>query len=424
MMVYYGLLLYFMLEYIRPGSYVPALNALHLNSIVPVTVLLGALLRKGEVKVSKALSSMNARWVLYLLFLMVISGLTCDVKMYALLKFEAVIGYFFIFLVIKKEVYDLNRMKGVLATLVFVHLVVGALTPEMFSGDGERHYIASGSFLGDGNDFALSVNIAVPFCLFLMLEAQSVTKKLFYGGTLAVLVLAVVATQSRGGILALAFVGFYYWVKHDRKILGVIGIAIVVAFILVVAPPQFFDRMETLTQTGEKMEGSAQGRILAWTSAVRMAADHPFLGVGAGHFPVKYGAEYPPEGYRKNAIPWQTAHSSYFLLLGELGIPGIIFLLGLIVSNLVAGERTLRKAKPRSPNSDMTSRNLVIALNASLIAFMVGGAFLSGTYYPHIYLLAALLECGRDICLKSFVAETVAHGSVNAVPLAYRGAKT
>lgn len=422
MMVYYGLLLYFVLEYIRPGSYVPALNALHLNSIVPVTVLLGSLIKKGEVKASKALSSMNARWIWYLLFLMVISGLTCDVKTYALMKFEAVIGYFFIFLVLKKEVYDLGRMKGVLATLVFVHLVVGALTPEMFSGDGERHYIASGSFLGDGNDFSLSVNIAVPFCLFLMLESQSVTKKLFYGGTLAVLVLAVVATQSRGGILALASVGFYYWLKHDRKILGVIGIVIVVAFILAVAPPQFFDRMETLTQTGEKMEGSAQGRILAWTSAIRMAIDHPFIGVGAGHFPVKYGAEYRPEGFGINEVPWQTAHSSYFLVLGELGIPGIIFLLGLIVSNLVAGERTLRKTKPRLPNSNVTSRNLVIALNASLVAFIVGGAFLSGFYYPHIYLLAALLECGRDICLKSFTAETVSRSSVSAVPIAYRGA--
>ena len=108
-MVYYGLLLYFVLEYIRPGSYVPALNALHLNSIVPVAVFLGAWLKKGENTVSRVLNSMNARWILYLVFLMIISGLTCDVKTYALMKFEAVIGYFFIFLVIKKEVYEIGR---------------------------------------------------------------------------------------------------------------------------------------------------------------------------------------------------------------------------------------------------------------------------------------------------------------------------
>lgn len=102
-------------------------------------------------------------------------------------------------------------------------------------------------------------------------------------------------------------------------------------------------------------------------------------------------------------IPWQTAHSSYFLILGELGIPGIIFLLAIIISNFRAGERTLQEMKTRVTERDDTCRNLVIALNASLVAFAVGGAFLSAAYYPHIYLLAALLECGRDFCKQTLM---------------------
>ena len=31
-MIYYGLLLFFVLEYMRPGSYLPVLNLLHLNA--------------------------------------------------------------------------------------------------------------------------------------------------------------------------------------------------------------------------------------------------------------------------------------------------------------------------------------------------------------------------------------------------------
>lgn len=421
-MVYYGLLLYFVLEYIRPGSYVPALDVLHLNSIVPLAVLIGSLASKGQVKVSEVLGSANARWILYLLLLIAVSGLTCDVKKYAVDKFIAVIGYFFMFVILKKELYDFDRIKGVLTTLVLVHLAVGALSPDLFSGDGERHYIASGAFLGDGNDFALSVNVVIPFCLFLMLDAQGFTKKVFFAGALGVLILGVVATQSRGGILALACVGLYYWLRSGRKILGAIGLAVVVSFIFAVAPTQFFDRMETMTQTGDEMEGSAQGRILAWGAAVRMAMDHPLLGVGPGHFPVKYGVEYRPEGFGLNEIPWQTAHSSYFLLLGELGIPGIIFLLGIIGSNLAAGERTLRKTKPRLANEDSGTRNLVAALNASLIAFMVGGAFLSGAYYPHIYLLAGLLECGRALCNKSYAEVALASIPENTLTLGNRGA--
>ena len=419
-MVYYGLLLFFALDYIRPGSYVPALNALHLNSIVPLSVLIGSLVSKGQVTVSEALSGVNARWIMYFLVLIVISALTCDVKQYAIDVLERVFGYCIIFFIIKKEIYDLDRMKGVFTALVLVHLIIGGLTPELFSGDGERHYIASGGFLGDGNDFALSVNIAIPLCLFLMQSAHGVIKKVFFAGALSVLIFGVVATQSRGGILALASVGLYYWFRNERKILGAIGLAVVVMFVFIVAPPQFFDRMGTMTQTGEEMEGSAQGRLLAWGAGVRMAMDHPLLGVGPGHYPVKYGAEYKPEGFGLNAIPWQTAHSSYFLLLGELGFSGLIFLLGIIGSNLAAGERTLREIRPRLANEDSGGRNLVVALNASLIAFMVGGAFLSGAYYPHIYVLAALLECGRAICNKSYAEVAVVSTSENMFPLGYR----
>lgn len=418
-MVYYGLLLFFVLEYIRPGSYVPALIALHLNSIVPLTALLGSIFTK-RVKVPEVLGSPNARWILFLLALMVISGFTCDVKLYALNVFENVVGYFFMFFILKKEIYDLDRIKGVLTTLILVHLAVGALTPDLFSGDGERHYIASGSFLGDGNDFSLSVSIVIPFCIFLMLAAQSVTKKLFYLGALGILIFSVVATQSRGAMIGVACMGFYYWLKSDRKILGIVGIVLVIVFIGFVAPSTFFDRMETITTDEAEMEGSALGRVLAWKASIRMVEDHPLLGVGVGHFPVKYGAEYrPPVEYGK--IPWQTAHSSYFLILGELGVPGIIFLVGIIISNLVASERTLRQINMRSTDRDGTSRNLVIALNASLISFAVGGAFLSATYYPHIFLLTALLECGRDIYRKSLVAGAVADKSDEDVPQSYRG---
>jgi len=405
-MVYYGLLLYFVLEYVRPTSYVPALEVLHLNAIVPLSVFMGSMASNGQVALSEVLTSKNARWIMFLLLLIGISGLICDVKTFAWLKFEAVVGYFLVFLVLKKELYDLGRIKGVLATLVFVHLAVAALNPELLSGDGERHYIASGAFLGDGNDFALSVNIAIPLCMFLMLESQSRIKKVLYGSMLGVLILAVVATQSRGGILALSSVGLYYWIKSDRKILGIAGIAIVIFIVFAVAPAQFFDRMATMTQTGDEMEGSAQGRIVAWGAAMRMAADNPLFGVGAGHFPVAFGTKFRPEG--EGPMPWLTAHSSYFLLLGELGIPGIMFLLGIIVSNLIAGERVLREVSQGEAQQATTCTNLMIALNAGLIAFAVGGAFISAAYYPHIFLLAGLLQSGRDVSRKLMIAEAIA----------------
>lgn len=397
-MIYYGLLVFFFLEYVRPSSYLPMLNALHLNSVIPVVTVIGSLVSSNQVQVGEILQGKSAKWIMLFLALIVISGLTCDVQMYALNIFQAVIGYFLIFILLRKEAYTIDRFKGVLKTLVAVHLVVAALNPSLFSGDGQRHYIESGGFLGDGNDFALSVNIAIPFCIFFLFESKSAFKKVFYVGLLAVLILSVVATQSRGGMLSLVAIGLYFWIKSSRKIFGIVAIASVVALIFAFAPAQFFERMETTFNTGEEMEGSAQGRVLAWGAAIRMAADHPLLGIGAGHFPVKYGVEYRPEGFRPNEIPWQTAHSSYFLVLGELGVPGLVCLLSLLISNFVAGERTLGNLQNRVGLIGSTGKNMMVALNASIAAFAVGGAFLSAAYAPHIFVLAALSECGQFLC--------------------------
>jgi len=420
-MYYYGLLLFFLLEYVRPTSYVSGLSALHINSLVPLGVFVGSMLSNGMVKTIDVLRSTNTRWLMFFVFLIIVSGLTCDVKIYVFNAFMMVIGYLLIYLVIKKEIYSLDRMKGVFNILILVHVIVAALTPEMFSGDGQRHYIASGSFIGDGNDFALSVNIVIPFCLYLMLESNTLITRLAYAGTLVALVMAVLVTQSRGGVIALACIGLYLWRKSERKILGVVGIVVMCVIAVSFAPMELSQRMETLT--GEQLDGSAQGRLMAWGSAIRMAADNPILGVGVGHFPVKFGKEYRPEGYGSSDIPWLTAHSSYFLILGELGIPGITFLLAIIVVNFMAGERTLREINRHRMKSNVDCRGLVIALNASLVGFAVGGAFLSAVYYPHIYFLAALLECGRDITRNSLGPEVLPHRLEGDVSLAsYRGA--
>ena len=418
-MVYYGLLLFFLLEYVRPTSYVPALNVLHLNSIVPLAVLLGSQLTNTKVSTGEVLTSPNARWIMFLVSLIALSGLICDVKLYALTVFINVLGYFLMYIALRKEVYDFDRIKGVFGILLVAHVIVGLLTPEMFSGDGERHYIASGSFLGDGNDFALSVNLALPMCLYLFGASKSTIGKMVWAGMLVLLVVAVVVTQSRGGLVALACMGMYFWLKSNRKVIGLFGIALVVAVVMVAAPTQLFDRMERLT--GENIDGSAQGRLLAWGAGVRMALDHPFVGVGAGHFPVKYGVEYRPEGYGPNEIPWQTAHSTYFLILGELGIPGITFLLWILIHNILANTKMLRTFKRAKTAEDLNRYRLVQALTASWIAFAVGGAFLSAAYYPHIYLLAALSECARRICAHPISADEVQDQPQGSVVHSYAG---
>ena len=137
---------------------------------------------------------------------------------------------------------------------------------------------------------------------------------------------------------------------------------------------------------------------MAWKSAIQMAGDNPLTGVGAGHFSVKYGIEYRPPGVGRTDIPWANAHSLYFLVLGELGIPGLLVYLWLIILNLLKNEKIIRSLTPENASdSRLMDRRLFVCLNSSMIGFAVGGAFLSATYYPHVFILAGVMEAGRHV---------------------------
>jgi probable O-glycosylation ligase (exosortase A-associated) len=407
--IYYGFLLFIVLEYLRPTSYIPALLVLRLNSLVPLSLTVANMFVPGRITYSEFLQETNTKMFGFLVLMIVMSMLTADVTLYAYNCLTTVTGYLLVYWIISKQIMNLNQLKGVFKTLVMVHVAVALLNPAMFTEPDTRHYLASGFFLGDGNDFALSVNIAIPLCLFLVLDSVKFRQRVFWGIALLFLVACVIATQSRGGTVALGCVCLYYWFKSDKKALtGSIAVSALV-LVLVLAPPAYFQRMNTINT----QEGSAQGRLKAWGAGFRMALDHPLFGVGAGHFPVKYGAEYR----LTLDTPWQTAHSIYFLILGELGFPGIFLLVGFIVSNLVANARLATEVRVRDPDGTGIEARLLASTSAALLAFAVGGAFLSAIWYPHWYVLGGLLVAGRGIVRQHQVAGAPATAAAAAAAL-------
>ena len=393
-MLYYGILLTFILEYVRPVKFVPFLSILHLNSVIPVGVALLSIRNNKIISNMDFIKLSSTKNILILLGLIGIGILWVDVKHYVWWRFLSVLGWFFIYLAIVKNVDGKKGLAGILAILIICHLIILILTPELILAPEVRNVVAQETFLGDGNDFALSLNIVIPFCIYFFLNSKSKSRKLFFIGLTILLILGVVGTSSRGGSMALAVVLFYQWFKGSNKLAGLAGVAILIVIVLLFAPPIYFERLGTIK--AYETEGSAQGRIMAWKSSLRMAADHPLTGVGAGHFSVKYGEEYRPPGIGRTEIPWSTAHSVYFLAIGELGIPGILVVLALILPNLVRNEKIIRfLARKKDSEVHLSDKRLFVCLNSSMIGFAVGGIFLSALYYPHLYVLAGLMEVGR-----------------------------
>jgi probable O-glycosylation ligase (exosortase A-associated) len=386
-MLYFGLLASFVLEYLRPGTYLPFITVLHVNTIVPVSIFVFSLFGKLSNSNGDVLRHRNSRWLTAFLFLLLIGPLHVDVKHYAIDALTVVLGYLMMAFAVAKLIDEPNKLKGLVLTLVLCHAVLVVLNPGVITDSETRHYIMGVTFLGDGNDFAMSASLLVPLCLYLFLDSTKKWARLAYLAITVLMVLGIVGTSSRGAVLALSAFAIYMWWRSRRKALGLIVVAIGVVGVLFFASGLFFERMGTLSNYEE--EGSAMARITTWTAATRMANDHPLLGVGASHFRVKFGVEYRPQDV-EGPMPWLNAHSIFFQMLGEFGYTGIVILLGSLLYCFSTGERILMQVRRSSSELAKSYEVTFYCLNASLVAFAVGAAFLSALYYPHWYVMMAL----------------------------------
>jgi len=385
-MAFFGLLLVLTFEYVRPSTWVPALGPV--GTLLAIGTLALTVMARSENSNGDVLKDKNGLLMMFFLGMVVMSVLTAEITEFAFNRFKTVLGYFFLFFVIARLVTDEKRIRILLVVMVTLHIVVLALNPKVVLNPETRNYLSNAGFLGDGNDFALSVCIVLPMSIFLFQTAKKFWARALFAVVSCVLVLAVVGTQSRGATLGLGAIFFYQWLRSRNKALGVMAGASILAMVLAFAPPQYFDRLNTIKDY--EQESSAAFRLIIWQSAIRMANDHPILGVGAGHFSVNFGTRYRPPGESTTSMPWQNAHSIYFMILAELGYPGLLFVLLLFFSNWISNNRRIREAQRLSPEKARTQQRLLVCVDSSILTFAVTGAFLSGIYYPHIFILAGL----------------------------------
>ena len=104
------------------------------------------------------------------------------------------------------------------------------------------------------------------------------------------------------------------------------------------------------------------GRLGYWQAGLRMAGDHPLLGVGPGNYPSR-SLEYRKTGIARDAEARNDPHSVYVGILAELGIAGAACLAAVLFGVIRAVWR-LRDRLHRHP-ALMGTAAAVVALGAA-----------------------------------------------------------
>jgi len=263
------------------------------------------------------------------------------------------------------------------------------------------------SMIQDNNALALALVMTLPLMNYLRVQAQHRFVSLGLIAVMALTLAAVIASYSRGGLVAVAAMLGFLWLKSRAKVAtGMFAIA-AISMVLLFMPAQYMERISTITEF--QSDSSFQGRLDAWKVSLHTASERLF---GAGFDGPRQGVVW--NRYLPEAQP-RASHSIYFMVLGEHGFIGLGIYLMICLAAWRNLTRVLRLARDQSDL--LWSAEMARALQVGMVGFMIGGALLPMAYYDGFLLLIAISVCLRRIVEEESLAATDGASNANVVRL-------
>ena len=247
--------------------------------------------------------------------------------------------------------------------------------------EGTRATGAVGGIFGNPNDLALAMNVLIPIAIGLALSRPNHLTKLVYGGCAALLTVMSVVTYSRAGFLTMVVSGVFLLAKLGRRypaawVVGALGLVAIVAL----SPGRVFTVFEGSASTLSAAE-SASARWALFKRGFEAAGANPIrwmFGVGLDNFSIV-------------SIHDQATHNSFLQVFNETGFPALIcYTLFLFSVFRITGVMGKRYRKVRGYRQAWF---IMITIQTSLVAYVVGSTFASVAFLWYLYYPAAFAVC-------------------------------
>ncbi len=297
------------------------------------------------------------------------------------------IGTFLALLLLYKREHVFALM-WVIALSIGFYAVKGGLYTIATLGAG-RVWGPVDSFIADNNAFALATVMSIPVWAFLYTQ-YSERRWLRWAilAAIALSALSALGSQSRGALIAIAAMTVFLWAKSSRKLITGPAIALIAVALLMFMPVDWMQRMSTISSY--QQDESAIGRIETWKMLYNLASARPFAGGGFEPY-----ERWIFEIYNPSYSGVHSAHSIYFQVLGEHGFVALgLFLLFWALVWRMCGQ----VARATQHIEDARWAYWVAQMTkVSLIAYLVGGAFLNLAYWDMPYFLFVAVAVTRTL---------------------------
>jgi O-antigen ligase len=269
----------------------------------------------------------------------------------------------------------------------------------ILQNQGSAVGVRQGAFNMNPNDIGLRIVLSVPMALYLSAVDKSSIWGWFYRAAVVATACGMFFTASRGAfvafIAALLMIPLTLksWTPKQKMatvVLLVIGSLVAIRII----PQRAWTRLGS-TET-EITEGTMDARTVIWQAGLEVYADHPFLGIGAGSFPMAVE--------QKTATAW-APHNTFLSVLVELGAVGFCIFGAVMVTLIMAAMRM-----------QTLERNLWLVM---LLTWSLGCFVMNWEYYKPTWFVFAMVAVQAGAYGIAPVRQRFAAHAVRQQP--YRG---
>jgi O-antigen ligase len=290
-----------------------------------------------------------------------------------------------VYLLLENVVTSESRLRSIMFTLVIggIFPAVGTISHYKEGILLEQSRAAWRGIFGNPNEVAYALIVLVPIALMLA-SRSSLPIKVGLWLILAVYMVAIFVTFSRGGLIALfGVVALMGWKQKSAAIRVAMAAGLIGGFVVI----GMFWARSSGGFSNMRQDGSVQERMVTLEAGMRMFLHNPLLGIGPGDSSIAYALYAGKDTNNCHCHDQLVVHNAYIQVLAELGLAGAIpFMLFIFVSLYEAWRMEA------GPIGDY-AKALGLAM-WGLVICCVSGGFIY-TWWP--YILVGLIAAAKRI---------------------------